>query len=120
MNQALITSTLENKIKNIEKDIKTMKTQIASLQTLFGSSPSTSDMNLSENVLRGLINTNRELITDIEERLTKVILPDETRYYLEESEVESFRANFQKLVAMMTDVEQTYDAIVAYTANLKT
>jgi len=119
MNQALFTPTLENKLKNIESDVKTIKAQIDNLQKLFGSCMTSSDLNLSENVLRQLINTNNKSISIINQKLSTIVLPESTKYYLEQSEIDSFRGNFQKLIAMMSEIERMYDAIVAYTSNLK-
>ena len=119
MNEALFTPAMENKVKNIESDIKTIKAQIANLQKLFGSCVTTSDLNLSESTVRQLINQNTTSIADMQQKLSKITLPDDTRYYLKESEVESFRANSQKMIAMMSELERMYDAIVAYTTNLK-
>jgi len=119
MNQALFTPAMENKVKNIEKDIKGMKSAIINLQKAFGSCMTSSDLNLSESRTRQLVNENNTSISTLEQKLTMINLPEDTRYYLEQSEVESFRGNFQKMMSMMSDMEKMYDALVAYSATLK-
>jgi archaellum component FlaC len=113
----LLTPDLTNQLTRIEKDIDRLKGQIQGLQSLFGNSVSTSQLNLVDNRVRQLISSNAGLISNVEERLSMVALPKETRYYLQESEIEDFRANFQKLAAMIADVNELYDSLVAYVSN---
>lgn len=113
----LLTPDLTNQLTRIEKEIDKIKARITNLENLFGGSVSTSQLNLTDHRLRGLIQSNSALITDIQEKISMIYLPDETRYYLKESEIDDFRANFQKLAAMISDVEQLYDSLVAYVAN---
>ncbi len=115
----LFTPQLENTLKNMQLDIKTVQAQVQNLQNLFGNSVSLSQLKLSENRMRQLIADNSGLITNLEEKLSLVSLPDETKYFLKESEIEDFRSNFQKLAAMIADVNELYVSMVAYVSNLE-
>lgn len=102
---------LEKAIANIDNNMSTMQDDINSRLHL-------SELQISTNELRSLINDNSELIVDLQTRLSKVLLPDETRYYLEEGDVESFKTNFSQMKAMMARFERLYNNLVAYSAQL--
>jgi len=108
---------LSNKIRAMDADIKALTKRVADLENILGMSVSLSHLKTSEEATKVLINSNAQNIRDIEEKLSKITLPDDTRYYLEESEVQDFRSNFQKLNALMVDVRNLYDQMVAYLAN---
>lgn len=116
----LYTPDLSNTIKNLERDIKTLQAKVVNLQNLYGKSVSTSQLKLSEKRLKELIYANSTLISRLEEKLSLVSLPDETKYFLKQSEIEDFRSNFQKLAAMIADVNELYDSLVAYVSNTTT
>ncbi len=113
----MYTPDLTNKIQSIDTEIKALKRRVTDLEKLLGQSISQSHLKSSESATRMLINSNAQGIRDIEEKLAKITLPDDTRYYLEESEVQDFRSNFQKMTALMVDVRNLYDQMVAYISN---
>jgi len=76
-----------------------------------------SDLARSETNLNNKIKDLGEMIVKIEEKLAKISVPDDTRYYLEESEIADFRSNFNKLLAMLASYEQLYKNLVAYSVN---
>lgn len=116
--QYLLNPDISNQLEAIRTDIKRLQTQAKTLENLYGACVTLSDLGLSENRTKQLIADNSEQITKNQEKLSLVSLPEDTRYYLEESEIEDFRSNFQKLVAMMTDVQNLYDSMVAYVSNI--
>jgi hypothetical protein len=77
-----------------------------------------STLNRTNEELRELIRVNAEEIGRLNEKLSKVLLPEETRFYLEAGEVEAFQSNFNTLKAMMVKLEKLYKNIIAYNANL--
>tara|TARA_Y100000310_G_C20585002_1_gene764929 strand:+ start:319 stop:708 length:390 start_codon:yes stop_codon:yes gene_type:complete len=113
----LLNPNLKAKITNIEREIINIKGTLDNLERLFGNSPNQAQFKKLEQELNVSIRSNSSRITKIEEKLSKISLPADTRFYLEESEVRDFRANFQKLTALMTDVENLYDTMVAYLSN---
>lgn len=120
MSSYLNNPDLSNQLELIKTDIATLKRQVANLEKLYGAAITTTELGLTEKTLKTLINNNGELINELQQKLALVILPDDTRFFLEKSEVEDFRSNFQKLAAMMADVEQLYKDMVAYLANATT
>lgn len=88
--------------------------QFSELQQNVNSRPQLSDLARSEANLKSSIDGNAEMINKIERQLGKVILPEDTRYYLSESEISDFRSNFSKLLAMMAQFESLYNNLVAY------
>jgi len=87
------------------------------LQQNVNSRPQLSDLVRSETNLKSSIDGNAEIINRLERQLRKVILPEDTRYYLSEAEISDFRSNFSKLLAMMAQFETLYNNLIAYQAN---
>jgi septal ring factor EnvC (AmiA/AmiB activator) len=110
---------LEVKVKNLETKIQGLSTIVNKLNTDLLLKSNATDLNRIRAELYELINDNSELISKIDEQLAKVILPEDTRYYLEESEVSDFQSNFNKLKAMMIQFDRLYKNLVAYEANLE-
>ncbi len=113
----LYSPELENKLTALETGLQECKTGIATLTKFFGSSASVSELKLSENNIKNTIRTNTSNITKLQEKLDLVMLPEDTRYYLAESEISDFRANFMKLVTMMAELNTLYESLVAYQLN---
>lgn len=113
---ALTTTQMETKLAALEKYISGLQQQINDLETNLGARALSTDLRRTETLLRNIVRDNSRLITTMENRLSKVILPEETRYYLDQGEVEQFQSNFNKLRAMMSKFEKLYNSLVAYTA----
>lgn len=114
---ALTTQQLEAKIMTLETKVKGLQSQINTLNTKLLARSTTSDLRRTETIIKELIRDNAKLIGDLEEKLAKIILPENTRYYLEQGEVSQFQSNFNQLRAMMASFKKLYDSLVAYTAN---
>lgn len=111
--------TLNNRINSVESQIRGLMVLQKNLEQAVVSKPNLSDLKKSEDNLRSSMNKMSDDISALERRLSKVLLPSETRYYLEEKEVESFRSNFSQLRAMIAKFEQQYNALVAYATSLE-
>lgn len=111
--------TLDTKLKTFETQLKGFAEKLAKLEADMTSKSNTADLNRLESVLRGLITDNATLISANEQKLAKVILPEETRYYLTEGEVATFQSNFNQLKAMMTAFEKLYKNLVSYSTKLR-
>ena len=72
------------------------------------------DMERSIEELRDLIRTTSITVNKLEEKLAKVILPEETRFYLTGDEVLNFQSNFNTLKAMMNKFDKLYKNLVNY------
>lgn len=114
---ALSTNQLEAKIMALETKVKGLQSQINTLNTKLQGKANTSDLRGTEVIFKNLIKDNSSLIGDLEQKLAKVVLPENTRYYLEQGEVSQFQSNFNQLRAMMTSFRKLYDNLVAYTAS---
>ena len=108
---------LETELKNLSTAVNGIAGQLNELKQNINSRPMRSDLARSESNQDEKIKANSELITKLEQQLAMVILPDDTKYFLEESEIGDFRSNFNKLLAMMSSFEQLYKNLVAYSVN---
>lgn len=91
-------SGLEARIETLEERASIYITN-AELQT------SLSDINDNISDINTTINT-------IETQLQRVVLPTDTRYYLQESEISDFRNNFRQLRALMAELERSRAAFI--------
>ena len=108
---------LNTRLSNLETVIQGVTTMTKNLTENTNSRPTLADLKRSESSLQELIKKNSDAIQGCEVRLSKVLLPEETRYYLETGEIDEFKATFAKLKAMMAKFETLYKNMVAYTVN---
>ena len=107
---------LENKILNLEVKIKGIQSLLERTIADLSSKSSNADLSREDFTIRELISDVSKTVSELDSKLAKVILPEETRYYLEEGEVETFQSNFNKLKAMMIQFEKLYKNLVAFQA----
>ena len=115
---ALTDAQISAKLNEMERDISGINKALGVMQDNINSRLHLSELQTTSLELQGLIRDNAEVITDLQERLAKVALPDDTRYYLEESDLEAFKHNFSKMKAMLSRFERLYGNVVAYVARL--
>lgn len=111
---------LTEELKLVSQKIDTLQTTINQLIQNVNSRPKLSDLSRVEALLQESIGNNSELINDLDRKLATVILPEDTQYYLEQTEVATFRSNFSKLLAMIAKFEKLYSSLVAYAVNIDT
>lgn len=109
--------SLETKVRSLEIIIRGLQEKIDELEKDLQARTYSSELIRTTKSLKALIKDNSELINDLEQKLSKIILPEETRYYLEEGEVAQFQSNFNRLRAMMVSFQKLYDSLVAYTSS---
>lgn len=109
---------MEVKLRKYETQLKAFKVVLERLQSQLENKSDSSDVGRIKSSIENLIQDNSSLINDNKEKLSKVILPSETRFYLEGSEIQDFQANFNKLKAMMIQFEKLYKNLVSYASNL--
>lgn len=105
------------RLKNVEQNVNTLANIVATLERQLKTMVSKSDMINSEEATRLLTTANAEEIRKINTKLATIVLPEDTRFYLETSEVEAFKANFNRLQAMLAEVQALYKNVVAFTVN---
>lgn len=111
---------LTNELRAVRDLYNGLVTKINDLQTNVDSRPKLSDLARSESTLTEMITNNSTDISTLENKLSKIILPEDPRYYLTQNEVTNFQSNLSKLLAMMASFEQLYRNLVAYSSNLST
>jgi hypothetical protein len=114
----LTTEQIETKFESLNTKVRALTTQLDVLNNDLINKVNTTDMLRSLEEIKDLIRTQATTIGEIEERLSKIILPEETRYYLEEGEVDSYQANINTLKAMMVKFDKLYKNLVAYQSNI--
>ena len=72
-------------------------------------------LKISESNTKNIINQNSILINNIQKQLETISIPDDSRYYLNTTEISDFRTNYQRLIAMIADAERLYQTLIAYT-----
>ena len=108
---------LTTRVNQLERQIAILQSTVNSLTTNTNSRIQLADLSRTEKTLKALITDNSNDVVRIDRKLAKISLPEETRLYLEESEVDEFSANFAKLKAMMAEFETLYRNLVAYNAS---
>lgn len=107
---------IEEKLKSLETSIKTLSSMDSMMMKFINERIKLSDLVRSEESMKILINDSNIIIRRLEEQLAMISTPEQTRFYLEKSEVENFRSNFNQLLAMMAQFEELYKNLVAYSA----
>jgi len=119
MATSLSNQELTNRMSKMQSDLDALTYQVSSLLYLAKRLVNDQQFYTSEKQLRDSISKVSQSVTKVENKLTTISLPGDTRYYLEKSEIDDFRTNFQKLIAMISDVENLYKSTVSYVTNLK-
>jgi len=104
------------RLNSLEKDLNVLYTLYQNLKSDTDNNVKTSDLATSEASILSQVQDANKLINNLENRLSQISTPSETRYYLEEAEVENFRSNFNKLLAMMSEFQSLYNSLVAFSA----
>lgn len=117
--RTLTTAQLTERLNALESQYQQILLEIQDIGKSLASRVRLSDLSVSEEELKGLIKSNSVLINQLEAKLATVQLPEETKYYLEASEIENFRSNFSKLLAVMANMERLYNNLVAYTSTIQ-
>lgn len=116
MAQTLTTEQLSERLRSLETQFNGLVTVINTMNDSINTRVKASDLSRTESRLEQMYNDNFAIIQKLEEKLALIKTPTDTRYYLVEAEVEDFRANFNKLLAMMNSFETLYKNLVAYAA----
>jgi hypothetical protein len=113
----LTTEQIENRLNILDTKIKGFSIQLERMSADIANKSNITDMLRNIEELKSLIRDNNIILQTLEEKLSKVILPEQTRLYLDEGEVESFQSNFNTLKAMMTKLDRLSHNLVAYQSN---
>jgi len=108
-----------DKITSLEKTITLISNRLDQVSKILDTTARISDLIKSESSTKETIKSISEVISKIEKKLATIVLPEDTKFFLDKDEVQNFRNNIQQLTAMMAAMEQLYKNLVAYTANKK-
>ncbi len=104
--------SIHNTQLSMKKEIEYLKNKLNSLENNLSLYVSNSEMEERLNQITTIMNDYNNVLGSIEEKLGKIILPEDTRYYLETSEITNFRDNFRKLRLMMSDLEKSRTSMI--------
>jgi len=96
----------------IKKAIASLENRMTTVEGRFSSYVSASDLSSEVSTLSDSISDLNAAITVMETKLQKILLPTDTRYYLETSEISNFRSHFRQLRAFMSEVDRTRQALI--------
>jgi len=108
------TDVLAQQVKQLSSNVNALSKEITDLKENINGRTTLADLSRSEANIRSELKVVSTLVNKMEEKLSQVVLPADTRYYLDEADVSSFRSNFAKLLAMISDFEALYKNLVAY------
>lgn len=103
-----------NKLVAIENQIAILKKEINNIQQMVSGKASRSNLLVTEKDINGKIRDLSDIVNKLDQKLTKIKLPEDTKFYLETVEIETFRSNMKQLLAMMASFEKLYQNLVAY------
>jgi len=110
---------ISNRMVKLETAVRAQSARITLLENELGKYATQGQLKTSEANTKNIINQNSILINDIEQKLLTIAIPSDTRYYLSNTEIEDFRDNYRKLIAMGADAERLYQSLISYTATLE-
>jgi len=108
-------SYLNTRIATLENTVVALTARINALEHQLPKYATHGQLKTSEANTKNIINQNSIVINDIQQQLQTISIPSDTKYYLSNTEIEDFRTNYQRLLAMMTDADNMYKALIAYT-----
>jgi hypothetical protein len=114
----LTNEQIEAKLNAINNRLLGLTTNLERTNAELLNKTNNSALNRTSEELRELIRQTAIDVNTLNEKLGKIILPEETRMYLDAGEVQDFQSNFNALKAMMVKFDKLYKNLVAYTSNL--
>jgi len=115
----LTNEQIEAKLNALDSKIKGLVIALDRTNAEVLNKTNNTNLNRTAEELRELIRACSIEIQTLNEKLSKVILPEQTRFYLDEGEVSTFQSNFNALKAMMVKFDKLYRNLVAYSSNLE-
>lgn len=113
----LTTEQISTNFNILDIKIQGVAVQLERLASNLANKANLTDLSRAVEEIRELIRETASTVQSLEQKLSKVILPEDTRLYLAEGEVQSFQSNFNALKAMMTKFDRLYKNLVAYQSN---
>lgn len=109
---AITLESLDNSIRVMRKDIAGLESSIEDLEAQLTVYVTKADLTTAIAEVNDTITELTSAMATVEEKVANVLLPNDTRFYLKESEITDFRTNFKTLRALLADVEKTRQALI--------
>ena len=103
---------LLNKIKKIEEKSNQHTNSINTINKTFAIIARKSDVETEAARLRGEISQLSSVITSISDKLSKVYLPNESKYYLDETELQNMRKKIGQMNSMLIRLQNLEKTIL--------
>lgn len=103
-----------NSLGALSKSLNSLIVRVGLIEQELSTLVKLSDLARSEKSLKELIEDHSKLIVELESKLATIIIPEQTRFYLEASNVKEFNSTFARLKGMMVKFEELYKNLVAY------
>jgi len=97
---------LDSKIAVLTKRIGDLETKISSLQTV-------SDADAREAAIRSLMDEFETDMQDLSNKLAVVQLPDETKYFLSEAEINFIKTTIKEIKTLKAEVDQVLQTVIS-------
>ena len=109
---AISTEALQNQINSLRARVSDSENIIKDIEDKQSIFVTKSDLFAEIRSIENLVNDINEALATIENKLAKVFLPADTRFFLEESEITDFRNNFRQLRALTADLEKSRQSFI--------
>ena len=106
-----------NKLNSFELSLKELTIRVSKIEKDLENYVTQKSVQVYLQDTNNAVEDNSKAIRDLQIQVENIVLPDDTRYYLDQSEVEEFRKNYKIILSMIADIDEKYKALVAYTAN---
>jgi len=109
-------NSLQNSINSIRKDDEALLSRIKVIEDRLEVFATRSELLTEVNRINTSLEEFNCALIKVEERLKKIILPEETRFFLQESEITDFRNHFRQLRTFMAELERSRQAFIRLSA----
>lgn len=108
---------LESRVKELENKVKKLSSLLGKTVASLDNASAKTDLVRSETNITGMMNSLSSKVEILENKLTQVQLPEQTKWYLSQNEIENFRSSFAQLKAIMAEFRSLYTGLVSYSVN---
>jgi len=105
--------SIKNKVIYLQKVVKECMVAVDTLSTRVDALPTLTEVNNLIDVLETAVDEWSDRIEDVESKLTKVQLPETTRYYLDEDELSNWQAMINDMRITLAQLSQSKQSFVA-------
>lgn len=105
-------SEIINKITILNNEIKAIKEDVRTINGTLDIVPRKSDLETEAIRLRSDLANMSSVVNTLSDKLNKISLPDQTRYYMDEDELRNLRNKIRQMNALITTLQELEKKIV--------